>query len=195
MRYGKDHKENTHRRVVEVAAARLRKDGLDGVGVATLMGEAGLTHGGFYSHFPSKEALIEEVIKAGMDETFARITEAGKEGGIEALIRFYLRPSHREHPERGCPAAALGPEIARHSKATRSAFTRKLRRLVSHVASLLPDRNAEAAQAIFATLIGTLQLARTVSDHELSDQLLKAGETAALALARSSGFQQESRKS
>ena len=101
MRYGKDHKENTHRRVVEVASARLRKEGLDGVWVATLMGEAGLTHGGFYSHFASKEALVEEVIEAGMDETFARVTEVSKEGGLEGLIRFYLRPSHREHPERG----------------------------------------------------------------------------------------------
>jgi TetR/AcrR family transcriptional repressor of nem operon len=184
MRYGKDHKENTHRRVVEVASARLRKEGLDGVGVATLMGEAGLTHGGFYSHFASKEALVEEVIEAGMDETFARVTEASKEEGLEGLIRFYLRPSHREHPERGCPAAALGAEIARRSKATRSAFTRKLRRLVSLVESLLPHPKTETAQAILATLIGTLQLARSVSDRQLSDQLLKAGETAALLLAR-----------
>ena len=184
MRYRKNHKENTHRRVVEVAAARFRKEGLDGVGVATLMGDAGLTHGGFYSHFVSKEALIEEVIEAGMDESFARITGASKDGGIEAFIRFYLRPSHREHPERGCPAAALGPEIARHSKATRSAFTRKLRRIVSHIESLLPNPNAETAQAIFATMVGTLQLARTVSHPELSDQLLKAGQAAALILAQ-----------
>jgi TetR/AcrR family transcriptional regulator, transcriptional repressor for nem operon len=186
MRYRRDHKENTHRRVVEVAAARFRKEGLDGVGVATLMGDAGLTHGGFYSHFVSKEALIEEVIEAGMNETLARIIEASKGGGIEAFIRFYLRPSHREHPERGCPAAALGPEIARHSKATRSAFTRKLRRMISHIESLLPNPNTETAQAIFATLVGALQLARTVSDSELSDQLLKAGQAAALILARSS---------
>jgi TetR/AcrR family transcriptional repressor of nem operon len=119
-----------------------------------------------------------------MDESFARITEASKDGGIEAFIRFYLRSSHREHPERGCPAAALGPEIARHSKATRSAFTRKLRRIVSHIDSLLPYPNAETAQAIFATMVGALQLARTVTDPELSDQLLKAGQAVALILAR-----------
>ena len=183
MRYRRDHKENTHRRVVEVAAARFRKEGLDSVGVASLMGDAGLTHGGFYSHFASKEALIEEVVEAGMEESFARIVEASKEGGIEAFIRAYLRPSHREHPERGCPAAALGPEIGRHSKATRSAFTRKLRRMVSHIESVLPNPNVEIAQAIFATLVGTLQLARAVSDSALSDQLLKAGQEAALSLA------------
>lgn len=183
MRYAKDHKENTHRRVVEVAAARFRKEGLAGVGVATLMGDAGLTHGGFYSHFASKEALIREVIEAGMDETFARITEAAKSGGIEAFIRHYLRASHREHPEKGCPAAVLGPEIARHSEATRSAFTRKLRRMVSHIESLLPYPDIETAQAVCATLVGTLQLALTVSDARLSDQLLKAGQAAALSLA------------
>jgi TetR/AcrR family transcriptional regulator, transcriptional repressor for nem operon len=183
MRYRRDHKENTHRRVVEVAAARFRKEGLESVGVATLMGDAGLTHGGFYSHFASKEALVKEVVEAGMEESFARIIEASREGGIEGFVRFYLRPSHREHPERGCPAAALGPEIGRHSKATRSAFTRKLRRMVSHIESLLPNPNVEIAQAIFATLVGTLQLARAVSDSALSDQLLKAGQEAALSLA------------
>jgi TetR/AcrR family transcriptional regulator, transcriptional repressor for nem operon len=183
MRYTKDHKANTHRRVLKVAAARFRKEGLEGVGVATLMGDAGLTHGGFYSHFASKEALIEAVIETGMDDSFARIIEASKGGGIEAFVRFYLRPGHREHPERGCPAAALGPEIGRHSKATRAAFTRKLRRIVSHIELLLPNRSVETAQAIFATLVGTLQLARTVSDPELSDQLLKSGEAAALNLA------------
>jgi TetR/AcrR family transcriptional regulator, transcriptional repressor for nem operon len=184
MRYRRDHKENTHRRVVEVAGARFRKEGLDSVGVATLMGDAGLTHGGFYSHFASKEALVEEVVEAGMEETFARIREASKEGGIEGFIRFYLRAGHREHPEKGCPAAALGPEIGRHSKATRNAFTRKLRRIVSLIASLLPNPNAEIAQAIFATLVGTLQLARAVSHSALSDQLLKAGQEAALLLAK-----------
>ena len=131
MRYGKDHKENTHRRVVEVASARLRKEGLDGVGVAT------------------------------------------------------------EHPERGCPAAAFGAEIARRSKTTLSAFTRKLRRLVSHIESLLPHPKTETAQGILATLIGTLQLARSVSDPQLSNQLLKAGQTAVLLLVRSNEVQGE----
>ena len=112
MRYQKDQKEITHRRVVEVAAARFRKDGLDGVGVATLMGEAGLTHGGFYSHFASKEALIQEVIDTGMDDSFARLTESTEGAGIEGFIRRYLRPSHREHPERGCPPQLWAPKSA-----------------------------------------------------------------------------------
>ena len=88
MRYRRDHKENTHRRVVEVAAARFRKEGLDSVGVASLMGDAGLTHGGFYSHFASKEALIEEVVEAGMEESFARIIETSK--GVGSRPSFGL---------------------------------------------------------------------------------------------------------
>jgi TetR/AcrR family transcriptional repressor of nem operon len=91
-----------------------------------------------------------------MEETFERVVESAREGGIEAFIRFYLRPSHRE----------------------------QLRRIVSHIASLLPTPNVEVAQAIFAMLVGTLQLARAVSDPALSDQLLKAGQDAALLLAK-----------
>ena len=184
MRYPTDHKEITRRRVVEVAAARFRKDGLDGVGVASLMGDAGLTHGGFYSHFASKEALIEEVIETGMEDNFERVAAAAKEGGIEALIHYYLRPAHREHPERGCPAAALGTEVRRQSKATRAAFTRKLVRMVALIDSLLPVPNEAFAQAIFSLLVGTLQLARSVPEAHLSDRLLKSGAAAALALVQ-----------
>lgn len=187
MRYEKDHKENTRRRVLEVAAARFREDGLDGVGVATLMGDAGLTHGGFYSHFSSKEALIEEVIDAGMEEDFKRIRAATQEGGIAAFVEYYLRPAHRDNPSRGCPAAALTPEIARRSPATRAAFTRRLERMVGYIDSLLPVSDIETARAIFGTLLGTLQLARTVSDEALSEELMKAGRVAALRLAQPKG--------
>ena len=137
-----------------------------------------------HRHLPQLLAKLEEVVEAGVEETFERIVEASKEGGIEAFIRFYLRPTHREHPERGCPAAALGTEIGRHSEATRSGFTRKLRRIVSHIAAVRPTPHVEVAQAIFATLVGTLQLARAVSDPVLSDQLLKAGQDSALLLAK-----------
>jgi TetR/AcrR family transcriptional repressor of nem operon len=184
MRYDKDHKETTRRRVVETASARFRKDGLDGVGVANLMRDAGLTHGGFYSHFPSKEALIEEAIVSSMEATFANLCRAAENGGIEEFIRFYLRPAHRDHPEKGCAAAALGGEIARHSKSTRAAFTESTRRLISFIEMRLPKPDAATARAIFATLMGALQLSRAVSDRDLSEKMLEAGETAALALVR-----------
>ena len=81
------------------------------------MGDAGLTHGGFYSYFTSKEALIKETVETGMDDKLKQTIKASKNVGIEAFVREYLRPAHREHPERGCPAAAIGSEIRRHSRA------------------------------------------------------------------------------
>jgi len=186
MRYPKEHKDQTRRRVLEVAAARFRKDGLDGVGVATLMGEAGLTHGGFYSHFPSKEALIEEVFASGMDSTTLRPESAWDAAGIEGFIERYLRESHREHPEKGCPAAALGSEIHRHSKGARAAFARKLEETVTKISGLLPEPDEDRARAIFSLLVGSMQLARAVPDLAESRRLLDAGKAAALALAKGS---------
>lgn len=183
MRYEKDHKETTHRRVVETAAARFRKEGLDGVGVASLMKDAGLTHGGFYSHFLSKDRLIEEALISSMEATTANLRQAAESGGIEELIRFYLRPAHRDHPERGCAAAALGGEIARHSKSTRAVFTERTRKLIALIQSRLPNPDAATARAIFATIMGALQLSRAVSGI-LSDQMLESGEGAALALVQ-----------
>lgn len=185
MRYSTDHKEETHRRIIEVAAKRFRTDGIDNVGVASLMGDAGLTHGGFYSHFKSKDALVAEVIESGMNDSYDRISAASKDGGIEAFIRTYLRPENLEHPERGCPAAALGSELRRQPKPAREAFTRKYKRITSHIESLLPPGNIQLARAIFATLAGSLQLARTVPDPKLASEILASGQSAATTLARS----------
>ncbi|HEY0257840.1 MAG TPA: TetR/AcrR family transcriptional regulator [Candidatus Methylacidiphilales bacterium] len=189
MRYEKGHKETTRRRIVETAAARFRKDGIEGVGLADLMAEAGLTHGGFYSHFSSKEDLV----KAAMEEAachsvqnFARRTE---EGGLETWIRSYLRTGHRDHPEKGCVVATLAAELARHPKATRQAFTENLARVMTSVESHLPASMTSAlkrktAVGVFATLVGAMQMARAVNDPRLSDEILEAGIISALALAR-----------
>lgn len=184
MRYQKTHKEDTRRRVLEVASRNFRQNGLVGTGVATIMADAGLTNGAFFTHFRSKEALIEEVFEKASDIGYQGLVEAGAAGGIEAIIRRYMRPEHRDHPERGCPAAALGPEVARHSPATRAAFTRKFQRMVDLINTHLPTPNESRAQAIFGTLIGAMQLARSVSDPALSDQLLNSGIEAGMALAR-----------
>jgi TetR/AcrR family transcriptional regulator, transcriptional repressor for nem operon len=189
MRYKEDHKNTTRRRVVEAASARFRKHGIGAVGVAKLMGDAGLTHGGFYSHFASKEALVAEAIVDAMDAT----CECGKSvpesladffrtGDLEAFIRAYLRPDHRDQPDTGCIAAALVAEISRRPKSTRVAFTKKLSAILTLIETALPKPAPGVAQALFATLMGTLQLARAVSDRALSDQILASGEVAALAL-------------
>lgn len=189
MRYEKGHKESTRRRIVETAAARFRKDGIEGVGVADLMADAGLTHGGFYSHFSSKEDLVQAAVEEAACHSAKNFDRRIEEGGLEAWIRSYLRIGHRDHPERGCVVAALGAELARHPRSTRKAFTEKLNRVATAVeshlpATMSPKLKRKTAVGIFATMSGALQMARAVNDPELSEQILEAGITSALILAR-----------
>jgi TetR/AcrR family transcriptional repressor of nem operon len=188
MRYEKGHKEETRRRIVQTAAARFRRDGIDGVGVADIMAEAGLTHGGFYAHFKSKEDLVRTALgeaSVGSAANFARRIE---EGGLEGWIRFYLSEAHRDHPERGCMMAALATDVGRHSRPSRHEFSGRLERLVERVAEHLPAavgpaRRRSAAMAIVSILCGALQLARAVDDRAFSEEILEAGITSALAQA------------
>jgi TetR/AcrR family transcriptional regulator, transcriptional repressor for nem operon len=190
MRYEKGHKDATRTRIVEVASRRFRKEGVEAVGVAGLMADAGLTHGGFYSHFSSKEDLVGEAVRAAFDQTREKLEQIAlaNDGGIEALIRTYMDPQHRDRPERGCAAATLAPEIARHSQVTRKAFTRSVEALLDLIAAQLPAKDElkrrEAAIGIFSVMMGGLQLARTVSDKKLSNQILENAIDAALTLAR-----------
>jgi TetR/AcrR family transcriptional repressor of nem operon len=189
MRYEKGHKEPTRQRIVETAAARFRKDGIENVGVADLMAEAGLTHGGFYSHFSSKEDLVKTVVTEASNRSRENFYRRIEEGGLEAWIRFYLGPSHRDHPERGCFAAALGSELSRHPSATRHGFTESLTRLITNIAAHLPESFPQAqkrntAIAIFGLLSGALQMARTVDDPAMSEEILEAGIASALELAQ-----------
>jgi TetR/AcrR family transcriptional regulator, transcriptional repressor for nem operon len=184
MRYSKQHKEATRQRIVEIASNRFRKEGLDAVGVASLMADAGLTHGGFYNHFSSKEDLIEEALISAAQGSLDQSLRDFETGGIAQFIRSYLRTAHRDHPESGCSIAALAGELPRHSKTTREVFTKNVNGLISLIESRLPKPDPNVARAICATLVGTLQLARAVSDKKLSDQLLKAGEKAAIALSQ-----------
>ncbi len=188
MRYEKGHKETTRRRIVETAAARFRKDGIEGVGLADLMAEAGLTHGGFYSHFSSKEDLVKAAMEEAARTSRERFARRIEEGGLEAWIRFYMRPEHRDHPEKGCAVAALASEIARHPNSSRAGFTGRLKEIIPDIASHLPTTQAAAARrktavGIFATMAGAVQMARAVNDPVLSDEILEAGIATALTLA------------
>lgn len=191
MRYDKGRKEETRERILDAAAMRFRRDGIDAVGVASLMGEIGLTQGGFYNHFESKDELTRDVVATSLRstrETMQRAIDAKTRGGIEELVGFYLNPAHRDHPGSGCTCAALTMEIARGSAATRHAFTAGLRETLALIRERLPPplkpkQRRETAQAIFASMVGTLALARAVDDPALSDELLAAGRRAALALA------------
>jgi TetR/AcrR family transcriptional regulator, transcriptional repressor for nem operon len=187
MRYGKDHKQATRQRIVEAAGRRFKRDGIDGAGVATVMSDAGLTNGAFYGHFRSKEDLVANVL-ADQLRAQRQSFESWPSGraGLEAFIRSYLSAQHRDQCTDGCPSAALLDEIARRPAATKRVFTDELTRTMDDIASRLDPTDVEAARtdalALFGFMLGTLQLARTLTDRDLSDQLLARGVETALKL-------------
>jgi len=185
VRYEKGHKDATRQRIVTVATERFRTDGIAASGLAGIMSEAGLTNGAFYPHFRSKAALVRESLDAAVDAQCEQIRQLLADGGPERVIDVYLSPEHRDAPGQGCASAALLPEIAREPIDTRNAYTKRQLALVEAMASALPTGTPDpqgVAIGIFATLIGTLELARAVSNPELSNRILAAGATAAKAM-------------
>ena len=182
MRYSADHKRSTHRRIVDGAAAALRARGMAGVGVADLMRQAGLTHGGFYAHFPSKDALVAEAVAAAGEQSVKNLRKVVKRAGpgreLEAIVLAYLSPAHRDRPERGCALAALGPELSRESPAARRALAAQLEGLLELLAEHVPDRpgvsRRRRAMATLSCLVGALLLSRMAADRAVSDEILAA---------------------
>ena len=180
MRYGKDHKQATRQRIVEAAGRRFKQDGIDGAGVATVMSDAGLTNGAFYGHFRSKEDLVANVL---VDQLRAQRqsfdAQSSDRAGLEAFIRSYLSPEHRDQSADGCPSAALIDEIVRRPAPTKRVFTDELAATMNDIASRLDPTDVEAARAdalaLFGFMLGTLQLARALTDRDLSNQLLARG--------------------
>ena len=175
-------KEVTHERIVEVAARAIRRSGYNGTGVADIMKEAGLTHGGFYAHFPSREAMLAEAAdRAGIETVTAstRIAAAAPPNkALQSLLRAYLSKAHVEGVEKGCPIAALGSEMPRQAPDVRRAATRSIKEMIDVVARQSPEWGQsgahERALVTVATMVGTLLLARAVDDPKLSDALLEA---------------------
>ncbi|MBC3919416.1 TetR/AcrR family transcriptional regulator [Undibacterium sp. CY18W] len=175
-------KEISHERIVEVAARAIRRSGYDGTGVADIMKEAGLTHGGFYSHFASREALLAEAAdRAGAEAVAASAQIAAAvppEQALQALVQAYLSKEHFDSIERGCPVCALGSEMPRQAPEVRRAATRRIKEMIDVVARQLPDWGQpgahEQALMVVATMVGTLLLARAVDDTRLSDSFLDA---------------------
>ena len=188
MRYSKEHKLETHARIVKKASVRLREKGAHGIGVADLMKDAGLTHGGFYAHFDSREALVVEAFGYAMDRSIERwrqlAGQAMPQDRLAAIVEAYLSPQHRDNPGHGCAVPALGAEIARESPKTRKAFAGKLDEMIEMMTDFIPNlpRKAARKQAIatLATMAGTMLLARIAGSSELSDEVLKAGKDSAL---------------
>jgi len=188
MRYSKDHKQETRDRIIRTAAKRFREDGVEAVGVAALMADAGLTHGGFYAHFPSKEALVAAACAEGFGESRDRLRKTIERHPpgerLAALAESYLSQSHRDHPGQGCIAAAIAPEIARHPAETRAEFTRGLHGLLELAAAALEADGGDPAAApqAVAAMVGALTLARATADEALSDRFLDSGMQAVRSL-------------
>ena len=180
-RYGKNHKQATRRRIIEAAGRRLKRDGIDGSGVATLMADAGLTNGAFYAHFDSKEDLVGHVVAEQLREQ----GEKFRAQPIEEIVRDYLSIQHRDDPEGGCASAALLDEIARSTDGTKRAYTDGLLAEIDDIAARLAPDDPKARMrtlGVFALMVGTLQVSRALADRQLADDVLEQGIDNAFAL-------------
>ncbi|KUL29692.1 TetR/AcrR family transcriptional regulator [Actinoplanes awajinensis] len=186
-RYGKEHKEVTRRRIVKSAGRRLKKDGLDGSGVTTLMADAGLTNGAFYAHFASKDDLVAATIADQLQEQQVLLRQLADEpDGFTRFVRAYLSPGHRDDAEEGCPSGALLGEVARSSPAIRRAYSTGILGVADDLAALMtpgaPAAGRRQALGCIAILVGTLQLARAIDDPQESEAVLAEGARAISAL-------------
>jgi TetR/AcrR family transcriptional regulator, transcriptional repressor for nem operon len=177
-------KEETHERIVEVAARAIRKHGYSGVGVADVMREAGLTHGGFYAHFDSRDALLVEALERAGRESFdavSRIAEQRAAKGVSAfrsLVETYLAETHLGSLETGCPVAALGSDMPRQSQVVRDASAVRVQRLIATVRATLPEAPRSTASVVAGTLVGSLQIARALGDNTEARAVLSAARKA-----------------
>jgi TetR/AcrR family transcriptional repressor of nem operon len=183
MGHSKVEKAKTHKRIVGIASKRFREEGLAGIGLADLMKEAGLTVGGFYKHFKSRDALVAEAVGSALGTWKDRLDAAAAGGPpvtYESLIDNYLSEAHRDHPGTGCPVGALAGDIARSDKRIRAVVTRKIREDIELVATLIRGTNEKGKSAArgqamltYCALVGAIGVARAVSDKQLSREIMK----------------------
>jgi TetR/AcrR family transcriptional repressor of nem operon len=184
MRKSKQETSETRQRIVTSASVEFRQNGIHQTALTDLMAAAGLTHGGFYRHFESKEQLVAECCGVAVDsmvETMeVAMAQRTTQGAIEALVASYLSTRHRDKPGMGCPISAQGSELARSAGGTRMAATHGILKLVDLLAkqfeNLPPDAAKEQALVAFSTMVGALTLSRIVTDPELSITLLEQAE-------------------
>src|SRR6202165_5989307 len=191
MRYSREHKLETHARIVKKASVRLRERGAHGTGVADLMKDAGLTHGGFYAHFDAREARVIEAFAYAMDRSRERWRKLAEQTPpakrLATIVDSYLTAVHRDDPGHGCAIPALGAEIARESPKTRKAFAAKLDQMIEMLADQIPEVPRKAARkqamAAVATMMGTVVLSRIAGTGDFSDEILGARRDAGLGRA------------
>ena len=175
-------KIETHERIVSTAARALRRAGYEGVSVAEIMKDAGLTHGGFYAHFASRDALVEEALERATSDSLGVLAQVtGDGGGIAALAEQYLSDAHLESPEHGCCMASLGTETRRQPDAVRAIAARGMKQFVALVERDLPAGLSESerrdeAMLIVSALVGAMVIARAVESPTLSRQFRAAAK-------------------
>lgn len=180
-------KQITHERIVDTAATVLRTSGFAGVGVADIMKRVGLTHGGFYAHFASRDALLCEAVERAGEDSRARVAKsvalrkARGASPLRAFIENYLSDAHLAAPEQGCPVAALAAEMPRQSAEVAQAAAQRVRKLLALVRESLPASAAEQAPVVAGQLVGALQLARALGDNAEGRALLAATRRTLLA--------------
>ncbi|MEI9851893.1 MAG: TetR/AcrR family transcriptional regulator [Sphingomonas sp.] len=180
MRYTGEHKEETRRQVLREAAREIRAKGPGGVGVAGIMARVGLTHGGFYAHFKSKDALVAAAIDTMFDDARARfnrmIGDADPRAGLRAYVDFYLSAAHRDARERGCPLPSLSGDLARLGPDARERFGKGVAAMKARIAAKFAELGAPdpalAAASMVAEMVGAVALARAVADPAQSDAIL-----------------------
>jgi len=189
MRYSREHKTDTRRRIVEIASRAFRQHGATGVSVSEIMADAGLTVGGFYRHFESKDELFREALEHAIGETLSMLRRSYHESGLEGTewlrraAAIYLTPAHRDLRDAGCPLPALTAEVGRRGENVRQVFGESLLMLVEEIAVCIDAENLEVgreqAWGFLSTLVGSLLLARGVADDRLAAEILSAGREAA----------------
>lgn len=177
-RFVQSRKEASHERILDAAARAIRRHGYAGAGVADIMKEAGLTHGGFYAHFDSRDAMLAEAAdRSGAQSvgTLAELAdEAPPEQAFAVLAKAYLSTTHRERVDLGCPVAALGSEMPRQAAEVREAATQRMRDMIDLVQRHVKGQDRTQALSSTATMVGALIMARAVNDPALSDEVLAA---------------------
>jgi TetR/AcrR family transcriptional regulator, transcriptional repressor for nem operon len=181
MKVSRIQEAENHERILDVATRLFRERGIDGIGVSDLMKAAGLTHGGFYGHFESKEDLVAQACRRAvgrMRQNWINVVDQATGDPLEALAATYLTPKHRDGAGRGCPMAALGPEVARQGPAARHAMTEELRPFLEYLSGVVTGGSRSLrrrkALATYASLVGAMVVSRVVDDPNLSNEVLAA---------------------
>jgi TetR/AcrR family transcriptional repressor of nem operon len=180
MRYGPEHKGEIHQKIVKDASRRVRTEGLTGAAVSAVMRDTGLTHGGFYKHFGSKDQLVMESLREAFGEMADHLVRAGEQSqpgtAWKAIVKAYLSPEHCDHAECGCPLAALAPELARADATMKSEILEEMTKYKNRMLPFMPGRRTadkeRAFFAIFSTMIGTIEMARVLPEPAMRAKVL-----------------------